>query len=571
MGKDNKLINSGYIKTLNSGAISAGNGSFIENNGTIDSSRTVTFRGNPGGIGVSENSLLINNGTVRIDGDVGTGVRLLDNSLLVNNGLVSVVGERTGGVDLNRATFVNNGVVAASGLQSVAVDGIVGSEIVNHGSLTAVGEISQGVRMGSRGTIHNFGTISAVGTNAMAIHMSSDNEVYLGQGSLLVGDIRVSGSGNTLNTASGRSQSLQIIYGTHPAELLVGDTGGLPHSSSPIVPHPSRPFTRTNQIAVLDPTNLAAEDELLADLASAVFAVRPRRFDRDNARDAASGEPRDDFSVWADGFGSYRNMEGKDAAVGSSLVLAGGALGVDRLVGESSRIGAFVGGARATIAADFDSQTTKTDTVFGGVYWDTETDGVRIDTAIAAGYSDFSWDRRVAANTSPTGLTTATGDYGGMFAAAEVEGALRLSIGGQQIEPGIVLRYAGHFLDSFATAGANDQLTIDDREIHVGVARLQLTVPFEFEEADIVKGRISLRGGVEGRTQFGDDDVSGSLLGQRIAFDPGGYSNAAAVFAGLDAEYTPARGISLFVAGEVLGERRGAGRASGIAGLRVRF
>lgn len=78
-------------------------------------------------------------------------------------------------------------------------------------------------------------------------------------------------------------------------------------------------------------------------------------------------------------------------------------------------------------------------------------------------------------------------------------------------------------------------------------------------------------GGIDGRTQFGGDNISGTLAGQGIAFNAGGKQSIAGLFGAWRVERTSPSGRTLFAAVEGLAEQDGSYQLSGKAGFRARF
>lgn len=80
-----------------------------------------------------------------------------------------------------------------------------------------------------------------------------------------------------------------------------------------------------------------------------------------------------------------------------------------------------------------------------------------------------------------------------------------------------------------------------------------------------------LTGGVEGYTQFGDDNLAGALLGQDIVFSPGGDDGIIGLYAGAEAQVVTSGGARAFAGFEGLAEDDGSHRISGKAGVRLPF
>lgn len=177
----------------------------------------------------------------------------------------------------------------------------------------------------------------------------------------------------------------------------------------------------------------------------------------------------------------------------------------------------------------------------------------------------------MANNLVAGGVEWANGDYDGWFVSPEVTFTRPFWPMGRRLEKSLTLRYAGLFLDGFTETGTAAPLTVDDRDIHVGQARAQLALPLTYEDGMGSFSRLLLRGGIEGRVQFGDEDVSGTLLAQNITFDPGGDDSVFGGFVGLTAEHVTANGAVFHATGEGLIEDDGSTRVSGKVGVKFRF
>jgi hypothetical protein len=196
---------------------------------------------------------------------------------------------------------------------------------------------------------------------------------------------------------------------------------------------------------------------------------------------------------------------------------------------------------------------------------------VAIDMAVTLGYADYDRERMVANNLVAGGLQTASADYDGWFVSPELTLTRPFWPAGFRLEKSVTLRYAGLFLDGFTETGAAAPLTVKDRDIHVGQARAQIAMPLTHSNDDGGQSRLLLKGGIEARTQFGDRDVSGTLLAQSIVFNPGGEERVIGGFAGLSAEHITANGMVFHATIEGLIEDDDSTQVSGKAGVKFRF
>lgn len=106
--------------------------------------------------------------------------------------------------------------------------------------------------------------------------------------------------------------------------------------------------------------------------------------------------------------------------VAATTATYGGVLGIDKLVSGDLRLGAFIGAGNGQLSVDLNSQSIKTDYVFGGVYGRFDWSPQFLDFAISAGHSTNSSSRLVANNLAPSGLESATCSYDGWFVSPEL-------------------------------------------------------------------------------------------------------------------------------------------------------
>jgi hypothetical protein len=140
-----------------------------------------------------------------------------------------------------------------------------------------------------------------------------------------------------------------------------------------------------------------------------------------------------------------------------------------------------------------------------------------------------------------------------------------------RVEQSLTLSYAGLFLDGYTETGTTNPLTLNDRDVHVASARATLALPFERVEADGALTTVRLIGGVQARTQFGDDGVSGTLLGQAVSTTLSDDDASFGGFVGLAAEYQTTSGLTAYANAEALLETNSAYQLSATAGLRIAF
>lgn len=439
------------------------------------------------------------------------------------------------------------------------------SGIINSGSVSSLirtaGDDSRVINSGSVGS-------GAVGDGIFLEGLNPN--LTLLHGSIIQGDIDLSGTGiRTLNVGNGLSIANTFITGPD-----VINSNGAPFAQNGV------------QVAVVDPTSLAAQDELLANLTNGISSSvlnrltnmrggvagvtsNPRPMYVDGSRNGET--PSDSNQYWAQAFGTRRNQDGDGPAGDTDQSLYGFVSGMDAQYAANTLAGFFLGGSFGNVEADLSSQETGVDSFFGGLYLSTLRGRTAIDTALTAGYSGYDRERQVASNLAAGGIETARADYHGWFISPEITFTRPFWPMGKRVEQSMTLRYSALFLDGFTETGTTAPLTLQKRNVHLAQARYQLGVPLTRQTDDGGLSRLTLKGGIELRTQFGDRDISGTLLAQRITFNPGGAQSAVGAFAGVSAEHVTTGGLVFHTTLEGLAENDGSTQVSGKAGIRFRF
>lgn len=526
---------------------------------------------------------IINNGTI-----TGTeGLRANSITSLTNNGAINGRGSTGAAVHslFSIGTLINSGAI--SGVH----DGIYTEDLdvlVNSGTITG----RDGVSANSITSLTNSGTISGVRDAIIQRGGATDTLLTLNAGSVLIGGVDLGGGTNTLNIGEGLSLNSEFesdsdfVLGTTGGQLIAIDTsGGL-----------------ANQvIAAVDISAFANFDDALAALTAGIGQTvqgRQAALRSDPAlgfasRFAAAEEPRlDAFSpfndtpavhpnrFWIEGFGAYRQDDG-DRIGGEFDHRTGGLVaGVDVTVDALTSVGVMAGFAASTSENEIDTQKTDTTSFYAGLYASTQAMGLAWDASLTVGYTDYEQQRTTANNLVAGGLETASADFGGWFINPQLTAtnstptgftATPMGFGLASIEQSLTLSYAGLWLDGYTETGTTNPLTLNDRDVHVASARATITLPFERVEANGALTTLRLIGGLEARTQFGDDTVSGTLLGQAVSTTLGGDDQTLGGFLGLSGEYQTTIGLTAYANAEALIETDASWQLSATAGLRVAF
>ena len=594
-GNITTLINSGTISGLSTaGGVGVDTGDIL---GTLTNSGTI-IGGNEGMVADDINSL---NNTGTISGR-RNGIRARSIASLNNRG--SIIADNQDGIDV--ATTITS--LTNSGTISGGNDGVA-ARIIN--SLTNTGTISGGSLGGVRAnetivSLTNSGTIS--GNHAiLEPSTGGDTTVTLNTGSVLIGRLNLGGGVNTLNIGEGLSLNSTFESVNGGVTLVrIGDTAG--HLFA-VLDRPNAGGGTDRQVVAVDTSAFTSVDDALAALTAGIgHTVQGRQaalrtdpalgFSSTFANRFAAAEENDlaAFSdldrdhapqlspnrFWIESFGSYREDD-SDRVGGDFDHLTGGLVaGVDVPLDDLTSVGVIAGVASSTSENETDTQTIDAMSYYAGVYASTKALGLNWDASLTVGYTDYEAERITANNLVASGLETARADHGGWFVTPQLtvtrEATNPLAGSGlgsllptQRLEQSLTLAYAGLFLDGYTETDTTNPLTLDDRSVHIASARAALAIPFEATHADGAQTTLRLIGGVEARTQFGDDDVSGTLLGQSVSTTLDDEDATLGGFLGLSGGYETVNGLAVYANAEGLVETSSAYQLSATVGLRIAF
>ncbi len=599
------LINSGVIDANDDGvfALTIDN---LTNTGTISA----------GDEGVQSNVIanLINHGQIF---GAENGVEAFDIGSLVNFGRITSLGDGidVDGGDPNDETsvinqLVNHGTIHGNddGIDVGTLTSLVNTGTIAGGTTDGLG--NSGIAAAVITNIVNSGMISAGNPQDLGYAIeergpffaaNEDTTLTLNAGSVLIGYIDLGGGTNTLNIGEGRSlnstfdgdigfATLPVLGNTNGALIAFLDTTGAPDERQIVAVDQSAFLSFDDALHALvlgiGQTVQGRQSALRSDpalgFASRYAAAEETSLAAFSDLDLDRAQHLNPNRFWIEGFGAYRQDDG-DRVGGNFDHLTGGLVaGVDVPLDALTSIGFMAGFAASTSENEIDTQSTDTMSYYAGVYASTQALGVAWDASLTVGYTDYDQERITANNLVAGGLETASADFGGWFINPQVTitrqatnplagSALGTLIATNTLEQSLTLSYAGLFLDGYTETGTTNPLTLDDRDIHVASARAALALPFEQIEADGALSTLRLIGGVEARTQFGNDSVSGVLLGRAVSttLDDDDFSGGA--FVGLAGEYQTTGGMTAYANAEALLETSAAWQLSATAGLRIAF
>lgn len=589
VGNDNIINNSGTIRAGDDHGISAGidntinnkNGSTIKagdtygiygfygneinNNGAIESDGTH-------GIVVYESNTINNYESGTINADFNYGVFAYYGNTINNNGSIkagrdygiyseigntinnsgTIEANREGGIYAYKDNTINNSGTIRADDGWFGVYAEYSNTINNSGTIEAD---DYAIRALTGNTINIYGSVLAGDTASAAIKLGSGNTLNLHQGSRIVGllDLRAV---NEVNLHRGESW-LMTISQANPTENTLNTfdapvaflNGDLTENS----------FT----VATFDAgiTVFAEEDDALADLTGAINSVLRNHL--------AAGDPGD--HLWVQGIAAGRRSGNNGFAGTIDHDLAGAMAGFTASLGPSTRGGLFAGYADAGRENATGNHEVERGSLFGGAHARTDFDGIFANFTVTGGWTDNNSERRIVNNQSVTGFDFADGEYEGWFINPELTAGVEVPFYGLTLVPSASVGYAGLFLDGFQESGSDAGISLAGRDVELLTGRLQL----ELQNSGSDKfglWQTAFRVGVLGRSNLGDDDLSGLLASTTafaVALDDD--DNTTAGFVGFDAALSLTPDAQIFLGGEAAFEDNGNNAYSGRIGANMKF
>jgi len=167
------------------------------------------------------------------------------------------------------------------------------------------------------------------------------------------------------------------------------------------------------------------------------------------------------YGVWIDGFGKWGDQNGKNGYTGFDYNLAGGAIGIDYLLGNRTIIGVSGGYSYTDIDLDSNNGSGTINSNFASLYGSYFTKEMYLETSLAYSWQRFSNNRNVVVGSLQN---TAHSDHDGNAFAASLEGGYNFDLGKLLVQPIAALQYINLEEDGFTETGAGSvNLIIDDR------------------------------------------------------------------------------------------------------------
>jgi len=576
---ESTLVNNGTLTIDSDG----GGGMLNYDDGTITNNGTIDVQGfDAFGIFADENNMITNDGSIAVVGTDSNGILVEDRNTIINNGSLIMSGDGAEGIETDGSfnSVQNLGTITTTGYLADAID-LDGNQnfASNAGTITTNGDESEGIDGGNGDTIVNTGTIILNGDDSFGIDGNSDNLITNAgkiHGSLSSGGaILLEGDDNTLTLQPGSILTGTITFDASTNQYVVENglsvintfTTNLPQSTDPN----GAPMSISGmQVAVMDPTNLAAIDDYFLDITAGVSKALQEHLGDVRGKGvnegasvlgyAAAKKEHGAFQqiltdgapqTWGTTFGSLARLSAGHATTGATTISGGLILGAKNQISEQLDAGAFVAANLGQIAADHDSQTSNISTILAGVHASTDIGTSRLGIAGIVGGAHFDRKRNIANNTVAGGVEQAAASYYGLYFAPEISLHKPIKTANFDIFNSTSVKYLGIFLNGFSESGGSDNLTIDDRNLHLLEVSSAFTLPTTFTHDGGDTTDFDLNIGAKVHTRVGDSTISGTLLSNAISFDPYDAKTVGTAFAGVDAKHSLASGGDLHFRSQV--------------------
>ena len=456
-----------------------------------------------------------NLGRIATTGDATTAISIdntAENARILNTGEITTVGDNATGIENGgeNTTIENSGRIATEGefASGISSDGD-GLRIVNSGEITAEGEFSAAIFINASDThIINSGKLRSAQDSALSLE-GSNLELTLLRGSNIEGKVVFLGDPVDVNVETGLNLALILDpasdttfgeLGIHAPFVQVGDT-----------------------LAVIDPTGLTLQADVLADLSDALLSgIYRHRFRCCNACTCGS---------WAQGIGSYRKRSEQDNHVGYDNWVGGFLVGFDAPIG-SGNVNFFGGISYGEAHVDGQTQKAQLRNFVGGLSFERTFCDTFFGAALVGGYVEWDNSRFVMNNLVPDGVEEAFFNTHGALITPEITVSHRFSSFCFAPEASFTVRYAALFLKDYEEQGSATNLSITDRKIDLLTTRFEFALPFGDALGSACCWSLEPYVGVFGRYQLEGYRVIGELLDLPLHFDQEGPRNLVAFLVG---------------------------------------
>lgn len=507
-GSDTLTINSGVtIDHTGVGAVAAiettGGANTATNNGTIIgdggmNGRGVVFNGT--------SSIFINNGLLSTSATTISGAHgmasLGFSPNITNNGLITTTGNIAHGIYLDRSSSVvtNDGIIRVTGVESDAV----------HFKSSTSNYSTSGATISTQSKAINFG--------------GAELSLTITAPAYIQGQIILAGSNDvTINT--GRSHSFQWTFDGFPIDSLTIN-GSVPTVTSGII------------VASIDPTlfenapggMLEVTDHIYASITDRSQLLLSDGINGVNLSTKLSPVPDDPniaeparLNRWAAGFGSVAAHGASGVKLSYNTGQAGIIAGMDWANKPDRFFGIAAGGAAGAFTANatfIKSQRIQTTGGFASIYGARRWGKSVLDYGFTGGMQNHNSQRSINSNLVVGGIDTARANYGSYYLAPRVSLRRTFGIGsGVALTTTGSLGYVAGWVNGYSETATASTATFASRRFGLGSAAAKIAL-------SKTMGTTTFGGhlGVVAQTGYGNEAVSGTLLGQAWAYttDAGG-------------------------------------------------
>lgn len=589
-GSTATVTNSGTI-TAGTTGIYAGVTATVTNSGTIsgdvrgiaaNATATVTNSGTISGVyGIVANATatVTNSGTIM--GILDTGIYAGTTANVTNSGSITG-GPR--GISAFTANVSNSGSITGD----YGVDASRNATVSNSGAILGG---DTGIRAGTTAAVTTSGTI--IGGSGTAIRFNafggpaSDSLTIL-PGARFGGLVDFGGGADRatfgpgswiLNTANFDAALSSVATAGNPYvvtanKIIVADLSGFGAMNRAVMDItgwissvlPETPVFETaqtngaaNAFAAIERT-APRLDDAFAFLPSGALPYAPAPVFKGGTVSDAAGN-----TLWAKGFGGYRDQGTDGSFIGSVTQGYGGAIGFDRQVTANTKLGAFLGGSSNNTRLQLNAGQTDTDTLFGGVYARKLLGASFLDLALIGGSLDNKSKRNIGGGLA---WETASASYGGWFVNPALTLGHRFALADNlTLTPALKLRYVAAHFDGYTESGSTTNLTVAGRNVQALEERAELTLA---SVQNWNGNRIIVRNtvGALAQQRTGDSNVNVALVGTNFIAATPDKGNVFGLYGGAGIDWQIGRAV-LFASGEVTGMTDNTTSFAGKGGLRV--
>ncbi len=542
---DTTIVNRGTIASAATftSTISGTDNHIVTNHGTI-SVEQGTFNS---AMGFENNNFIYNYGDILSTSFQGNGLNVLNDNIVENAGLISTSNEQSLGIQANDGnTITNSGRIQTAGGLSLGIGVRDNNTIINSGEIHTTQPTTAAIYGEANNTVINSGWISATGGGGAAavFFESGTNVLTLRPGSRIVGRIELGSGTDTVNIESDRSTVL--TFSSAPEEF---NASGMPSVQNGL------------SVATLDASAFALRGQVVGDLADGIAGAVSARlsglrsglgntygyYTKGDAvpHPAPLPGPAPEANIgWVQLIGTYRKNEASGAIKQSKSGYGGLVAGFDGEIRDALRVGGLIGGSLGQLDIDDGDQKIDGNSFFAGLYASYQQEQFFADMVLLGGRTNYDSTRTVYDNQSVNGVSQAGADYAGNFISPSLSAGTIVQLSQRQVELSGRVTYAKMWLDGYAESGSNDNLVVPDSTVSSIQGRLQASMP-------ISSGPYLLapRLGIEGR-KSSSGDLTVSMLGQSVTFDPGGDDREVTGFTGFSASRDFSDTMNVFVDGE---------------------